>query len=176
MAKRKEKYTFISGLRQFKLPLSKVHCGCTFGMPVEEGKLRIFLLHHLNPNPWGQDHTFSYLCHWISFYNYYTATFPQVNNSDHWPTKYKFFLILLLLLLFFTLQYCIGFAIHQHASAMNRQYMFDAGYRKLGAGALGWPRGMVWGGRWEGGSEWGTCVHPRRMHVDVWQNQYNIVK
>ena len=23
--------------------------------------------------------------------------------------------------------------------------------RKLGAGALGLPRGMVWGGRWEGG-------------------------
>ena len=23
---------------------------------------------------------------------------------------------------------------------------------------------------------WGTRVHPWRMHVDVWQNQYNIVK
>ena len=23
---------------------------------------------------------------------------------------------------------------------------------------------------------WGTCVHPWRTHVDVWQNQYNIVK
>jgi len=59
---------------------------------------------------------------------------------------------------------------------MNRQSRFDAGYRKLGAGALGRPRGMVRGGRWEGGSGWGTCVHPWRMHVDVWQNQYNIVK
>ena len=59
---------------------------------------------------------------------------------------------------------------------MNRQSRFDAGYRKLGAGALGWPRGMVWGGRWDGGSGWGTCVHLWRMHVDVWQNQYNIVK
>ena len=37
------------------------------------------------------------------------------------------------------------------------------------------PRGMVWGGRWEGGSGWGTCVHLWRIHVDVWQNQYNIV-
>ena len=37
-------------------------------------------------------------------------------------------------------------------------------------------RGMVWGGRWEGGSGWGTCVHPGWIHVDVWQNQYNIVK
>ena len=27
-----------------------------------------------------------------------------------------------------------------------------------------------------GGSGWGTCVHPWGIHVDVWQNQYNIVK
>ena len=26
------------------------------------------------------------------------------------------------------------------------------------------------------GSGWGTRVHPWQMHVDVWQNQYNIVK
>ena len=30
--------------------------------------------------------------------------------------------------------------------------------------------------RWEGGSGLGTRVHPWWMHVDVWQNQYNIVK
>ena len=36
-------------------------------------------------------------------------------------------------------------------------------------------REMVWGGRWEGGSGLGTHVHPRRIHVDVWQNQYSIV-
>ena len=30
------------------------------------------------------------------------------------------------------------------------------------------------GGR--GGSGWGTRVHRWRMHVDVWQNQYNIVQ
>ena len=29
---------------------------------------------------------------------------------------------------------------------------------------------------WEGGSGWGARVHPWRMHVDVGQNQYNIVK
>ena len=29
---------------------------------------------------------------------------------------------------------------------------------------------------WEGGSGWGTRVHPWWIHVDVWQNQYNIVK
>ena len=59
---------------------------------------------------------------------------------------------------------------------MNRQSRFDAWYRMLGAGALGWPRGMVWGRRWEWGSGWGTCVYPWWIHVDVWQNQYNIVK
>jgi len=35
---------------------------------------------------------------------------------------------------------------------------------------------MVWGERWEGVSGWGTRVHPWQIHVDVWQNQYNIVK
>ena len=30
------------------------------------------------------------------------------------------------------------------------------------------------GGR--GGSGLGTRVHPWQIHVDVWQNQYNIVK
>ena len=59
---------------------------------------------------------------------------------------------------------------------MNRQSRFDAGYRMLGAGALGWPRGVVQGGRWKGGSGWGTCVYPWCIHVDVWQNKYNIVK
>ena len=46
----------------------------------------------------------------------------------------------------------------------------------LGAGALGRPRGMVRGGRREEGSGWETCVYLWRMHVDIWQNQYNIVK
>ena len=46
----------------------------------------------------------------------------------------------------------------------------------LGAGALGGPRGMVWGGRREEGSGWGTRVYLWRIHVDIWQNQYNIVK
>ena len=59
---------------------------------------------------------------------------------------------------------------------MNRQSMFDARYRMLGAGALGRPREMVWGGKREGGSELGTHVHLWQMHADVWQNQYSIVK
>ena len=46
----------------------------------------------------------------------------------------------------------------------------------LGAGALGWPRGMVWGGKREEGSGWGTHVYLWQIHFDIWQNQYNIVK
>ena len=46
----------------------------------------------------------------------------------------------------------------------------------LGAGALGRPRGMVWGGRREEGSGWGTHVYLWRIHFGIWQNQYNIVK
>ena len=30
---------------------------------------------------------------------------------------------------------------------------------------LGWPREMLWGERWEGGSGLGTHVHPWRIHV-----------
>ena len=46
----------------------------------------------------------------------------------------------------------------------------------LGAGALGRHRGMVWGGRREEGSGWGTRVYLWRIHFDIWQNQYNTVK
>ena len=46
----------------------------------------------------------------------------------------------------------------------------------LGAGAMGQPRGMVWGGRKEEGSGWGTHVYLWQIHFDIWQNQYNTVK
>ena len=59
---------------------------------------------------------------------------------------------------------------------MNRQSRFDARYWMLGAGALGRPRGMVWGGRREEGSGWGTHVYLWQIYFDIWQNQYNIVK
>ena len=35
---------------------------------------------------------------------------------------------------------------------------------------------IVRGGRKEEGSGWGTRVYLWRIHVDIWQNQYNIVK
>ena len=35
---------------------------------------------------------------------------------------------------------------------------------------------MVRGGRKEESSGWGTRVYLWRIHVDIWQNQYNIVK
>ena len=58
----------------------------------------------------------------------------------------------------------------------SHQSRFEARYWILGAGALGPPRGMVWGGRREEGSGWGTRVYLWWIHVDIWQNQYNIVK
>src|SRR5574340_17786 len=59
---------------------------------------------------------------------------------------------------------------------MNHQSRLDAQYWMLGAGALGRPRGMVRGGRREGGSGWGTHIYLWGIHFDIWQNQYNIVK
>ena len=46
----------------------------------------------------------------------------------------------------------------------------------LRAGALGRPRGMRWGGRWEGGSGWGTHLNPQLIHVSVWQNPLQYCK
>ena len=59
---------------------------------------------------------------------------------------------------------------------MSRQSRFDARYWMLGAGALGRPRGMVWGGRREEGSGWGAHVYLWQIHFNIWQNQYNIIK
>ena len=52
---------------------------------------------------------------------------------------------------------------------IDRQSRFNAWDRVLKAGALGWPWGMGWGGRWEVGSGWGKHVHPWLTHVNVWQ-------
>ena len=41
-------------------------------------------------------------------------------------------------------------------------------------GLVHWDDPERWYGK--GGSGLGTRVHPWRIHVDVWQNQYSIVK
>ena len=52
----------------------------------------------------------------------------------------------------------------------SSQSRFVARYWMVGAGALGQPRGMVWGGRREEGSGWGTHVCLWWIHFDIWQN------
>ena len=49
------------------------------------------------------------------------------------------------------------------------QSRFDAWDRVLRAGALGWPRGMEWGGSQEKDSGLGARVHPWLIHVSVRQ-------
>ena len=46
----------------------------------------------------------------------------------------------------------------------------------LGAGALGRPRGMGWGGRQERRSGWGIHVNPWLIHVNVWQKPLQYCK
>ena len=58
----------------------------------------------------------------------------------------------------------------------SHQSRLDARYWMLGACALERPRGMVLGGRREEDSGWGTRVYLWWIHVDVWQNRYNILK
>ena len=52
----------------------------------------------------------------------------------------------------------------------SRKSRFDAQCWMLGAGTLGRPRGMEWGGRREEGSGWGAHVYLWRIHFDIWQN------
>ena len=59
---------------------------------------------------------------------------------------------------------------------MNRQSRFNAGCRMLGAVHWDDPEGWCGGGGAEGGFGIGTRVHLWWIYVDVWQNQYNIVK
>ena len=53
---------------------------------------------------------------------------------------------------------------------MSCQSRFNARYWMFGAGALGRPRGMVWGGRRKEGSGWGAHVYLWGIRFDVWQN------
>ena len=53
---------------------------------------------------------------------------------------------------------------------IDYQSRFDAWNRALKASALGQPRRMGWGVRWEGDLGWGTHVHLWMIHVNVWQD------
>ena len=60
---------------------------------------------------------------------------------------------------------------------MNRQSRFDTEC----LGLVHWDDPEGWygegvGRELGGGSGLGTRVHPWQIHVDVWKNQYNIVK
>ena len=59
---------------------------------------------------------------------------------------------------------------------IDHQSRFNAWDRVLRAGALGRPWGMGWGGMWEGGSGWGTHVHPWLIHVNVRQKPLQYCK
>ena len=43
------------------------------------------------------------------------------------------------------------------------------------SGLVHWDDPERWDGE-EGGSVWGTHVHPWLIHVNVWQNHHNIIK
>ena len=44
------------------------------------------------------------------------------------------------------------------------------------SGLVHWDDPEGWDGEGGGGVQDGERVHPWRIHVDVWQNQYNILK
>ena len=63
---------------------------------------------------------------------------------------------------------------------IDDQCKFDARSRVPKAGALGYPRGMWWGRKWEGDSG-GVCVGGLHVylwpiHANAWQNHHKIIK
>ena len=67
--------------------------------------------------------------------------------------------------LWFCLQPSVRASMHWELLGMGRSLCPNCG--SLG----GWAKWR----KWEGGSGWGTHVHPWLIHVNVWQNHYNIV-
>ena len=59
---------------------------------------------------------------------------------------------------------------------IDHQSKFDAWNRAWKAGALGQPRGMGWGGRWEGDSGRGTHVYSRLIDFSIWQKPLQCCK
>ena len=62
------------------------------------------------------------------------------------------------------------------SSTQNKKVTLAIKKKLFGGGALGWPRGIGWGGRWEGGSGWGTHVNRWLIHVNVWQKPVQYCK
>ena len=94
--------------------------------------------------------------------------FSQIIPPSPSPTESK--------RLFYTSVSLLLSRIQGYCYHLSKFHIYALVYWMLGAGTLGRPRGMVQGGRREEGSGWGTRVYLWRIHVDIWQNQYNIVK
>ena len=66
---------------------------------------------------------------------------------------------------------------HEYYQVWNRSLVQVRCMKQmLAAGALGWPRGMGWGLKWEGSSGWGTHVNPWLIHVNVQQKPLQYCK
>ena len=119
-----------------------------------------------------------------------TLGWKCTTQSGDAVTEYFFFIVFCFVLLYFLFKFfyyiifyftvlywfCHTSTWIRHRYTCVPHPRFDACYWMLGAGTLGRPRGMVQGGRRERGSGWGMHVYLWRIHVDVWQNQYSIVK
>ena len=70
-----------------------------------------------------------------------------------------------------SIETCILSYVKQIASPGS---MHDTGCSEL----VHWddPEGLGWRGRWEGGSGWGTHVHPWLIQVSVWQKPLQYYK
>ena len=66
----------------------------------------------------------------------------------------------------------------QNISLLEEVISLSEGQKCVGLVHWDDPKGWYGegGGRKEAGSGWGACVYLWWIHVDIWQNQYNIVK
>ena len=78
--------------------------------------------------------------------------------------------------MFITALFTIARTWTQPRCSLSDEWIRKPWDRVLRAGALGRPWGMGWWGRWEGGSGWGTHVHPWLIHVNVWQKPLQYCK
>ena len=95
------------------------------------------------------------------------------------PFSFKSLLIYLSLYL----QLKNNFTLKSKVIALKQVYYQGWNRSPAQAGCVqGWCPGMTqtdgtgWGGRWEGGSGWGTHVNPWLIHVNVWQKPLQYCK